>query len=236
MELVVQILMLFIVINLFLKLSFWKWWQVLIFSLLAAVFVLVMKQFAIMQSKTQLNDYFLNNEALQNAAVLVTVESAIGFTFCFAALRNKFENGKKRWIQFLYWYPGLLVFAVIFYLLTQSIFNMSGADFDKVTRFVAGGVLVVVPAAAFIIRKILPEKEFRLEVHFLVSLFIAITGLLITVSGNVTYAVVREPLNIKALVMASALFAAAFLTGYFWNRLKWRFLQKRDFVKNKDIK
>ncbi len=103
MELIIQILMMFIVVITILKLSFWKWWQTMIFGAVAAGFILYMKQFAILQSKTQLNDYLHNREALQNAAVLVTIEAALSFGFCFAVLRNKFAQGKNRWMKLLFW-------------------------------------------------------------------------------------------------------------------------------------
>ncbi|MCD8164871.1 MAG: hypothetical protein LUE93_01280 [Bacteroides sp.] len=95
MELVIQILMLFILINTVLKLSFWKLWQVAIFSLLCGGFIIWACQYAILQSKTQLEDYLTNTKIMQDSAVLITAESAICFAFCFAALRNMFGRRKK---------------------------------------------------------------------------------------------------------------------------------------------
>ncbi|GAB6121935.1 hypothetical protein [Dysgonomonas termitidis] len=231
MELIIQILMLFIIINCILKLSFWKWWQAAIFSIVCAVFLLWAEQYAILQSKTQINDYLMNREALQDAAVLVTIESVICFAFCFAALRNLFGRRIKRWLLPLYWYPSLLLFPVLFYILTQSIFSLSGTDFDTVSYIMAGTVLVILPMAAYGIRYMFPEKELRLEVHFLVSLFVAILGLLTTVNGNVTYAVAEEPVNFKALGLSLALFAIAFLIGYVWNKIRWRIMQRKQMKK-----
>lgn len=74
MELIIQILMLFILINCILKLSFWKLWQVGVFSLIAAIFVVGTCRFAILQSKTQLSDYLNNTTIMQDMAVLITLE------------------------------------------------------------------------------------------------------------------------------------------------------------------
>ena len=54
MELIIHILMLFIVINCSFKLSFWKLWQTVIYSLIAGLFVAGTWQYAILQSKTQI--------------------------------------------------------------------------------------------------------------------------------------------------------------------------------------
>ena len=77
-------------------------------------------------------------------------------------------------------------------------------------------------------REQLPEKEMRLETHFLVSLFVCIIGLLTTVNGNVTYPAVDEPTNWRALGFAFGLFLVLFVLGALWNRIKWIVLQKRN--------
>lgn len=88
MELIIHILMLFIVINCSFKLSFWKLWQTVIYSLIAGLFVAGTWQYAILQSKTQIADYLQNTEALQNMAIIITLESALCFGYCVAFLRD----------------------------------------------------------------------------------------------------------------------------------------------------
>ena len=80
----------------------------------------------------------------------------------------------------------------------------------------------------YLFRLLLPEKEMRLETHFLVSLFVCIIGLLTTVNGNVTYPAVDEPTNWRALGFAFGLFLVLFVLGALWNRIKWIVLQKRN--------
>lgn len=234
MELIIQILMLFILINCVLKLSFWKPWQAAIFGLICAAFILWTCQFAILQSKTQLADYLNNTKVLQDSAVLITVESAICFAFCFAALRNMFGQKSKKWLQPLYWYPSLLVFPVLFYLLTQLIFALPGTDFSVISYILAASVLVLMPILAYIFRYLFPEKEMRLDVYFLVSLFVCIIGLITTVNGNVTYAATEQPLNFKALALSAGLFIVAFFIGFAWNKVKWILRQRRE-QKNKSL-
>ena len=229
MELIIQILMVFIIINCILKLSFRSLWQSILFGAICAVFIIWAKEYAIMQSKTQIADYLKNRTALQNTAVLVTAESAICFAFCFAALKNMFGKRVKRWLMPLYWYPSLLIFPVLFYILTQTIFSLSGTDFDTIAYAIAGITFVVIPIAAYGIRLLIPEDELRLEVHFLVSLFVCILGLLTTVNGDVTYAAVKEPVNFKALGLSLGLFVVTFVIGYVWNKIKWSIRQKKKY-------
>ncbi len=232
MELIIQILMMFIVVNCLLKMSFWRWWQATLFSLACAVFVVWMYPYAIQQSKTQIADYLQNTGALQNAAVLVTIESAICFGFCFAALRNLFGKTYKKWVMVFYWYPGLLIFPVLFYGLTESIFALPGTGFETIAYTLSAVILVGFPLLCQAIRWLIPEKELRLEIHFLVSLFVCILGLITTVNGNVTYAAVEEPANWTAIGLSAGLFLVLFLAGIGLNRIKWILSYKKQ-LKNK---
>ena len=77
MELVISILILFILVNCLLKLSFWKGWQAALFGLICGIFITATYPVAILQSKTQLADYLQNTVALQNMAVIITLEAVV---------------------------------------------------------------------------------------------------------------------------------------------------------------
>ena len=223
MEYIIQLLILFILIGNLLKVSFWQFWQTCLFGLLCAVFIVVTCQWAILQSKTQLSDFLGNAKIMQDAAVLVTVEATLYFVFCFAELRAMFGVKKGKWWKSLFlWYPGLLIFPVLFYLQTQLIFAMPGVNFTVLSYALAASVLVLLPLLSLLLKRLCPEKELRLEVCFLVTLFVCVTGLITTVNGNVTYATVKEPLNVKAILLSFGLFILFFIAGILWNKLKFK--------------
>lgn len=227
MELIIQLLMLFVVLNCILKLSFWKRWQAVVFGILCGAFVVGSYQYAILQSKTQLADFLNNTTVMQDAAVLITVESSICFAFCFMAIRDLFGKKVSRWSQVLHWYVSLLIFPVLFYLLTQLIFQLSGTDFSTIAWGLAVAVAVGIPILSYVVSYLLPEKDLRLELHFLISLFVCVLGLITTVNGNVTYAATEETVNLKALFWSFGLFAVTFLIGFVWSKKKWIILQKK---------
>ena len=129
MEQIILILMLFIAINCAFKLSLWRWWQAGIYSLIMAVFTVLAYPYAILQSKTQIADYLQNTEALQNMAVIITLESALCFGFCVTYLRGLYGKKNPWWAKLLWWYPSLLLFPVVFYCLTEAIFTFVGIAF-----------------------------------------------------------------------------------------------------------
>ncbi len=227
---IIFVLMLFVVINSAFKLSFWKWWQVGIFSLLAAIFTMAMCPLAILQSKTQLADYLQNISALQDMAILITLETLLCLGFCMTRLDGMFEEeGSKRkwWTRLLWWYPGLLIFPVLFYCLTELIFTFAGVPFMVTAGLLATAVFVLLPFLALLMKHLVPEPELRLEIHFLVSLLICVLGLLSTVNGRTVYAAVSNPISLGTLAIALGFFVILFMVGYIWNSLKFPFLQKR---------
>ncbi|MDR3267985.1 MAG: hypothetical protein LBT83_02820 [Tannerella sp.] len=235
MEYIIQILVAFIVINSILKISFWKLWQAALFGVLCAVFVVATCRFAILQSKTQLADFLRDVRVMQDAAVLLTIESILCIAFCFAMLRDGFDRGKRRKrLTALHCYPGLLLFPALFYVETQLVFAMPGVNFTSLSSALALALCIGIPSSACLAKRLYPERELRLEVHFLVGLFICITGLITTVNGNVTCTAMEAPLNVKALLSAVSLFVLAFFSGYFGNKLKWLVRQKKK--KHQSIK
>ena len=132
MELVISILILFILVNCLLKLSFWKGWQAALFGLICGIFITATYPVAILQSKTQLADYLQNTVALQNMAVIITLEAVVCFAYCVAVLRGWFGQQEKWWVKSLKWYPTLLIFPVLFYLQTELIGDIL---FDPVLCF-----------------------------------------------------------------------------------------------------
>ena len=224
MQHILQILLFFILTGSLLRLSFWKLWQAALWGLLCAVFVVGTYQWAILQSKTQLSDFLNNTKIMQDAAVLITIESVLYFAFCFAELQAMFGVKKEKWWKpLLCWYPGLLVFPALFYLQTQLIFAMPGTSFTTLSYLLAVIVLVSLPLLSRLIKWFCPEKELRLEVYFLVNLFVCLIGLITTVNGNTTYAAIKEPINIKAILLSLSLFIVLFTVGVLCNKYKWKF-------------
>jgi hypothetical protein len=228
MELVIQLLMLFIFVNSILKLSFWKWWQSAVFGLLGGLFIMAIYPAATLQSKTQLADYLANVKVMQDMAVLVTLEASVCFTYCFLISKKLFGGKLSRWGKIVQWYVSLLLFPVLFVVLTQTIYALPGAGFKTISYSLAVLVTVFFPLLSYWAKKLIPEVGFRVEVHFLTSLFVCILGLIATVNGNVVYAAVDEPFDFRALLLSVSLFAFLFLAGYTWNNYKWIIIQRKN--------
>lgn len=188
MDTIVWILILLIGFNFLLKQTFWSVWGVCAAGLVAAGFVILMWPYAIEQSKTQIADWLSDPALMLDTAVILTVEVALQMAFCLLSVHvANFSPVKKtmRWAErILYWFPGVLIFPVLFFGLTQLIFALPGFSFQWVAWGYGGVVLILMPLGRWLIRWIIPEDDLRLELFFLTNALVAVLGVIATVNGH----------------------------------------------------
>lgn len=189
METVVIAIMFMVCLSFVLRLTFYKPLGVLVASLIAAVFVAMMWSVAINSSRTQIQDWLGNQQLMLDTSVVLTIDVALQMSFCVLACRalSAYESlGKSMKVLWhvLRVVPGLLILPVLFAILVEVIFAFPGEDFQTVAMITGGVVLVVSSVLAFGLNWLLPEKELRLEMLFLLSALIGILGIVATVNGR----------------------------------------------------
>ena len=192
METVVLVMILLVCFNFVLKQTYRKVWMVVAISVVCALFIAFTWQWAILQSKSQLQDW-LNNPALMlDTAVLLSIEVVAQMSYCILAvhLMNTGKVNQRTLLVYklLRWFPGLLIFPVLFHLETMCMFWLTGVAFTTIAYGLAVVVLLAIPSLTWGIKWLIPEKELRLEVFFLSNALIAILGIIATVNGRTAVA------------------------------------------------
>lgn len=196
METIVLVIMIVVCFNYVLKQTYRKIYSVAFSAAVCALFVGFMWPYAIEQSKSQISDWLADPALMLNIAVILALEVAVQMAFCILAARIQ-TSGKVKpltiWIyRTLRWFPGVLIFPVLFSLLVTTIFALPGTSFSLVAWTLAAIVFVVIPIGAWGIKCLLPEKEIRLELLFLSNALIAVLGIIATVNGRTAVAGVSE--------------------------------------------
>ena len=188
MDTIVLILILLTAFNFLLKQTFWKPIAVGVTAAIAAVFVILVWPYAIEQSKTQIADWLSDNQLMLDTSVVLTLEIVLQMAFCLLAVHvANFSPVKRRMMwayRVLYWFPGVLIFPVLFFGLTQAIFSFPGVSFKLIAWLFGLFVFVVIPVGRWLVRWLLPEEELRLELFFLTNALVAILGIIATVNGR----------------------------------------------------
>lgn len=228
METVVIIIMLAVALTFLLKLSYHSLWECLGISAVAALFTLLSVDFAVSQSKTQIADWLQNPELMLDTSVLLTLDVMLQLAFCFLSTRRLTGERLSRRLevawQISFWVPGIMIFPVLFSTLVEIIFSMTGADFGTLGWITAVGVLIGAPLLSLGLKYLLPEKDLRLELMFLINLLTAALGIVATVNGRTASAGVSQ---VEWQALAAVILLLVF--GAFAGLLYFKFKTKRTY-------
>lgn len=220
METVVLVLMLLVCFNFLLKQTCRKWRSVFVIAAVSALFVGLMWRYAIEQSKTRIADWLADPALMLDTSVILSVDVILQMAFCLLAAHVQTASPVKRRVIWMYrmlrWFPGVSVFPVLFSGLVALIFAFPGVSFSLIAWCMAGAVLVLVPAGSYLLGRLLPEKELRLELLFLSNALIAILGVIATVNGRTAVKGVAE-VDWGALAGLVVLVSAGALLGFLKN-------------------
>lgn len=221
MEIVVMIIMLMVGISFLLKMTYHGIAGVIATTLVAALFVGMTWEFAINQSKTQISDWLMRPDLMLDTAVLLTVDIACQIAFCFFMARKLTNDpmGKVQTVllEVLRWFPGVLIFPVLFSVLTSLIFSLSGVDFATIGWGLAGALLIAVPLLSYGFKYLLPEADLRLELMFLVNLLTIALGVVATVNGR-TASVGTNDVDLLALAAVFIILIGGIIAGLIVNK------------------
>ncbi len=229
MESVVLVMMILVCFNYILKQTYRKVYSVAFSAIACALFVGLMWPYAIEQSKSQISDWLANSALMLDIAVLLTLEVAVQMAFCVLSAHIQ-TSGKVKpttiWVyRILRWFPGVLIFPVLFSLLVSAIFALPGVSFSLIAWVLAAIVFIVIPLAAWGVKWLLPEKEIRLELLFLSNALIAILGVIATVNGQTAVAGISD-VDWKALGGVVSLLICGLALGIIAYRIKLKRITK----------
>ena len=178
MEYVIHLLALFIALNFLLKVGFYPRWGMWTVAAGCAFFAWLVTPWMTEQSKTVVASFFASRPQMLNLSVCVTLEAAVMITF--AKMRTRNTAFKQAVTLFLKLYPGILIGGVICYVLALLLFTFPGIDFGSLSWIAAGVTFLAVCAGSLLPRHAIGDKPLRLEVLFIVNIFIVILSIIAT--------------------------------------------------------
>lgn len=183
MEDLIPILAFFAILSFLLKISFYPRPCILAAVLGCAAFVWFVTPWLTDIPKTALTELVSSRPLLLNLSVCAVLEAVVMIAFCFSripitATRHKSLN--RVMALCLKVYPGLLVFGAISYVLMTSLFTFPGMDFDSLSLIAAMLVFPVMCGGVWVLRRLFGQESIRLEMLFLVNLFIVILCIIAT--------------------------------------------------------
>lgn len=223
METVITIIMILICCNFIFKQTFEKTIPVICTSAICALFVGMSWPYAIEQSKTQIADWLANNTLMSNIAVLIAIDVTLQMTYCILTTESYTSYKEKpiaKWkMAALKVFSGLQIFPVLFNILALMIFKLPGVPFSQTAWLLACSILFAIPLSAWTIRKLLPEKDIRLELIFHINIIIGLLSIISTINGRTAVAGVNE-MNLNAFAGIMIMIIAGITGGIIINKIK----------------
>lgn len=232
METVVFVLMILVCFSFMLKQTYRKNRSVAVIAVICALFTGLMWPYAIEQSKTQIADWLADTALMLDTAVLLTLEVILQMTFCMLAAHVQTSGPLRKRTLWMYralrWFPGILIFPVLFSALVALIFAFPGVSFSLLSWSMAAGILILIPAGTWLLRRAMPEKDVRLELLFLVNALIAVLGVVATVNGRTAVAGISGA-DWSALAALVVIIVLGALAGFVAYRIKLKKKAKKHY-------
>lgn len=209
-----------------------------IVAAIAGLFIIATWETATTQSKTQISDWLSQPQLMLDTSVLLTID--LLFQILFASLMAKKINSENAdthddssqsltgerlntagriALEISRWFPGIMIFPILFFMYVQMIFMLPGIDFSTIAWIAAGCVIVLAPLLSYGFQWLLPERDLRLETLFVLSLITAALGIIATVNGR-TAAAGTNSVEWTALATILGLILLGLLSGLIIYRLR----------------
>lgn len=220
MEIVLTIIMILVTCGFVLRMTCHGRIGRIVWCAVAALFVVLACDAATGQSKTRIADWLSQPELMLDMSVWLTVDVAFQICFCVLAAKacgGSLSRTERAAFRIVRWMPGLLIFPVLFAVLTELIFSFPGADFSSIAWGMAIGLPVVMPLLSAGLHYLIPETDIRLEMIFMINLLVAALGIVATVNGR-TAAVGTNTVEWPALAGVAGILLAGLFFGMIFNR------------------
>lgn len=177
METLFTLITLLLVLSFVFKGTFLPHWGRVSACVLLALFVRLAIPWLASQPAAAVNSWFTAPDKLLDAAVCIVLEVALMWAFCFSRPAGRF--------RLLRGYPGLPAFPAVCQAWSLVLFSRPGIDFTRFAWTASFATLAVALGASWMLRKLLPEEEVRLEGLFLINLFLLLAT--VAVTGAITF-------------------------------------------------
>ena len=216
--------MLLVFISTLLKMTFLKYWQMGGIALLCMVFTGLSWPWAIEQSRSQIEVWLGNQRLMLDTSVVLTIEVVCQLSYSILAARLlyiKEKIGRRTLIiyRLLRIFPSILIFPVLFATEVSAIYAFTGVGFAVIAWSVAAVIFILISGGSMIVKWLVPEKDLRLEIFFLLNVVIMLLGIVCTVNGTTTFNG-TDSIEWLALAASTGLLLLCASIGYITNKIK----------------
>jgi len=228
MKEIVYLLMLLSILSFWLHISLLPQKRLpLLSGLMLAIFAYGFYPFAIRQNSQTVSGYLHSPEIAQGLAILLIAEGMLLLTSGLHQLRKYYGEPIRKGQQRSFYLVGPSVLPAIALLETLVFFQGLDMSFTGLALSIAAGIFLLFAAAPLLIKRVLPEKDLRLELKLVLHFLQIITACLLTAGfdipapGRENQAPDLKPLGLTLALTLSLGFLG--YIGYQIKKNKWKY-------------
>jgi hypothetical protein len=180
MENLLEIIFILSIIKYSCKATFFrKYWGILLFSVVAAVFAYLIHPLVIKNNIQVFTDIFSEKVKITDLALVITTEAISGIMVSVSVLQNSTGEKKRRGITFLKLSPGVIIAGAIFYMELKTFYFFPGVSFLLTALVTSVALLFVIGIISVAVKTFLPEEDMRYEFKFFINIVLLIAAIIL---------------------------------------------------------
>lgn len=190
-------------------------------GLVLAIFAYWFHPFAIRQNSQTVSAYLYSSAVAQGLAILLIAEGMLLLTSGLFQLRKLYGEPIGEGQQRSFYLMGPSVLPAIALLETLVFFQGLDMSFTALALSIAAGIFLLFAAVPILIRRILPEKDLRLELKLVLHFVQIVTACLLTAGFDIPVPSRENRVpDLKPLGLTLALTLLLGLLGYIGHQIK----------------
>ncbi len=222
MDIILSIILIFIVLQLSLHLSFFDKKEVMAgYLIVTAIFVYLAYPYAIEESYKTIKATMNNDRVITNFIGLTIFENTLILMFSIVQLELLFNSNPKKIWKYVKYFTGIAFLISVYYTETLLFINIQGFDFQVLAIIIA----LIIPSVMLLLKQaikwLVPENYLRIELKFFVSLTLIFLSVILSII------VTKTPVNtspqsydFKPLILSITSAIILIIIGYIYNIFK----------------
>lgn len=183
MELTIIVTFLLTIILFGLQMTFFKK-KILIYTKLTliAIGIYLIYPHCIEQSYKTIQQAINNTQLINNFATIITAEALIGTLLSILQIKLLFAKKHSKIAKYSPYFSGITILIAIFYIESFLFINIRNINFQILAITFAITIPLFLLGLTFILNKLIPEHEIRIELKFFLHIGQIVTTIILTIT------------------------------------------------------
>lgn len=198
-----------------------------VFAVLGGAFCYMVYPIAIEQNKISMGNLLMDQSFINNLTLVYIFEGLFAALLSFHLLQSLFNPKKDNLLHKTKWFPGIMLFAALFYLEVLFFFNVHAFEFNTLAIFFSIAVAAFIGLMPLVIQRLIPEEGLRLELKFIFGISGVLLAVILKASPGLSSPFhYSYPWDMEQMTMIIGGMLIMSIPGLLWGKYKLKRIKK----------